>query len=33
MKRILLAVTMFFLFCGLALAGGGLDGFLDNLDI
>lgn len=33
MKRIVLTVTMFFLFCGLALAGGGLDGFLDNLNI
>lgn len=33
MKRIVLAVTMYLLLCGLALAGGGLDGFLDNMNI
>jgi hypothetical protein len=33
MKRILFAATMIFLLCGLALAGGGLDGFLGDLNI
>ncbi len=33
MKRIVLAVTFFILFCGQAVAGGGLDGFLGNLNI
>jgi hypothetical protein len=33
MKRFLLAVTVLLLVCGPALAGGGLDVFLDNLNV
>ncbi len=33
MKRFVLAVMTVFLFCGNAIAGGGLDGFLGNLNI
>ncbi len=33
MKRFVLAVMAVFLFCGNAIAGGGLDGFLGNLNI
>lgn len=33
MKKIILAVLALSLFCGQALAGGGLDGFLSNLNI
>jgi hypothetical protein len=33
MKRIVLAALLLTLFCGRALAGGGLDVFLDNLNI
>jgi hypothetical protein len=33
MKKIILAVTALVLFSGQALAGGGLDGFLNNLNI
>jgi hypothetical protein len=32
-KRFILAATVFFLLYGQSLAGGGLDGFLDNLNI
>ena len=33
MKRVVLTLLTFLLFCGLAIAGGGLDGFLGNLNI
>jgi hypothetical protein len=32
-KRFILAAMTFFLFCGQAVAGGGLDGFLSNLNV
>jgi hypothetical protein len=33
MKRIVLALLVVILFCGQAVAGGGIDGFLDSLNI
>jgi len=33
MKRFLLAVSVLLLVCGPAFAGGGLEGFLDNLNV
>ncbi len=33
MKRIVLALMVLILFCGQAVAGGGIDGFLDSLNI
>ncbi len=33
MRKFVLAVMVVFLFCGIAVAGGGLDGFLNNLNI
>ena len=33
MKRITMAALALFLFCGQAFAGGGLDGFLSNLNV
>ena len=33
MKRVVLTLLTLLLFCGLAIAGGGLDGFLGNLNI
>ncbi len=33
MRRFILTVTAFLVFCGTAVAGGGLDGFLSNLNV
>ncbi len=33
MRRFIFTVTAFLVFCGVAVAGGGLDGFLSNLNI
>lgn len=33
MKKVALAALLFVFFCGQALAGGGLDGFLSNLNV